>query len=424
MDLAGRAFDAIDWKWLERCRDEGVEESWRLDFKRENPLRSKEQKRDLAADICGFANASGGLLLLGVDEKKDDKGRKQRTIGELRGVDLAEGGFACYRTVIEDATRSAFDPRFGGILVREIPNGKEGVRNKSVVAIGIERSVRAPHMVTAYDCGKFFLRTMTSVEMMNADQVRDAILRSLEASTEAEARLAKARDAALSASQSYRPSDDAIVLLAALTPAFRGALGLPLGDPHVAAALSKHRESHRQLQGTQLGYDYRGAFLHPYRSFAAVDRVSADGTLERKDYVAPESVGIEGGTLGKPTSGVGIHRFGLARALQDVFAVFAALRADLEIGGSALLSVTLCGVKEHALGQVFTSTRGGGIRFEKPLRPIGVENLVSPTIQTSDEFFGQARKRVADFFWQAGGNRECLAFDGNGAETDCLTSWK
>jgi hypothetical protein len=423
MDLAGRAFESIDWAWLERCRLEGVEESWRLDFKRENPLRGREQKRDLAADICGFANASGGLLLLGVDELRN-AGKKQRAMGELVGVNLSDG-FAAYKSTIEDIVRNAFDPRFGAVLVREITD-----RQRSVVAVGVERSVRAPHMVIAYDCGKFFLRSMTSVEMMNADQVREAVRRSFQEVTEAENRLDQARAAALDPSQSYRPAEEAIVVWAALTPTFRGALSVPLRDPRVESALSRHRDSHRELQGTRLGYDHRGVFLHPYGSHAAVDRICHDGTLERKDYIGSEPVQVEGKSPGKTSDGLGIQRLALAQALKDAIGVFGGLRSDLEIGGPALLVMglltmkgSLLSVGDYALGQVFPRPQGIWSRREA-LRQFGVEHLLTPPIETSDEFLGEALKTAADFFWQAGGHRECLAFDEGGTETECLTSWR
>ena len=44
------------------------DESETLDFKRELPLRRDKQRKELAKDICCFANTSGGFIIIGVED--------------------------------------------------------------------------------------------------------------------------------------------------------------------------------------------------------------------------------------------------------------------------------------------------------------------------------------------------------------------
>ena len=50
--------------------DAGVEEDLRLDYKSELYDRNDRGNKEFLLDVCMFANASGGLLLIGVPEAK------------------------------------------------------------------------------------------------------------------------------------------------------------------------------------------------------------------------------------------------------------------------------------------------------------------------------------------------------------------
>lgn len=67
--LLGSDLDAVDEAALQRLV--GVVESDVLEFKSDHYGTDGEAKRELAFDVAGFANAAGGLLVVGMDEDND-----------------------------------------------------------------------------------------------------------------------------------------------------------------------------------------------------------------------------------------------------------------------------------------------------------------------------------------------------------------
>jgi predicted HTH transcriptional regulator len=69
-------FDTLDLEAIRNFVAERKEETLDLDFKViSNPeLKSRDDKRNLARAISGFANASGGLIVWGVNARKNDEG--------------------------------------------------------------------------------------------------------------------------------------------------------------------------------------------------------------------------------------------------------------------------------------------------------------------------------------------------------------
>src|SRR5262249_284590 len=52
----------------------GLEEHLFLDYKAEPYGGNDDGRRELLQDVCMFANAQGGLLLIGIAEKRDEQG--------------------------------------------------------------------------------------------------------------------------------------------------------------------------------------------------------------------------------------------------------------------------------------------------------------------------------------------------------------
>lgn len=71
-------FLTADFSFFEALVAEKREESTRLEFKRKSAPNQVELQRDdkklLGEVISGFANASGGVLILGIDTEKVDGG--------------------------------------------------------------------------------------------------------------------------------------------------------------------------------------------------------------------------------------------------------------------------------------------------------------------------------------------------------------
>src|SRR4051812_13253907 len=76
MSTTRELYDALDLPMLERWVTEQQQEDLRLDFKLlagGNEL-AKEDRKNLMRAVSGFANGDGGLIVWGVDCRKNDDG--------------------------------------------------------------------------------------------------------------------------------------------------------------------------------------------------------------------------------------------------------------------------------------------------------------------------------------------------------------
>src|SRR6266849_944331 len=67
-------FEAIDLAAIDSFIVDHHEESLHLDFKTVDPQLSRDDRRNLAEAISGFANAEGGLIVWGVDARPNTQG--------------------------------------------------------------------------------------------------------------------------------------------------------------------------------------------------------------------------------------------------------------------------------------------------------------------------------------------------------------
>jgi hypothetical protein len=82
--LLGCQLGELTWAKLCRLIEEGLSEEQTLDFKAELYSGNDKGKHSLASDMTAFANASGGMVILGVG---DSDGRAT----DMRGVDVTDG---------------------------------------------------------------------------------------------------------------------------------------------------------------------------------------------------------------------------------------------------------------------------------------------------------------------------------------------
>jgi predicted HTH transcriptional regulator len=75
--------DQIDKADIQQLIDDEVQESKTIEYKREIVGNTDEQKKEFLADVSSFANASGGHLIIGIDE---DKGIPK----QISGLEIAD----------------------------------------------------------------------------------------------------------------------------------------------------------------------------------------------------------------------------------------------------------------------------------------------------------------------------------------------
>ncbi len=96
------------------------------------------RRNELAKDICAFANSAGGIIVIGIGELE----HKPVLLDD--GVDTARVS----KEAVESALMARIAPRIDSLTIKEIPNPEKP--NYAYFVIGIPRSMRAPHMCTAF----------------------------------------------------------------------------------------------------------------------------------------------------------------------------------------------------------------------------------------------------------------------------------
>ena len=118
----------------------GLGEHLRLEYKREPYGDREADNKEFLKDVCMFANAGGGLILIGIDEQRDAN-------GQPTGPDLtAQIGITAANA---QQTLLAYDARVVACIEDRLPieSFPIPVNDRFVLAVRVPRSLSAPHCV-------------------------------------------------------------------------------------------------------------------------------------------------------------------------------------------------------------------------------------------------------------------------------------
>lgn len=131
-------FDGLTLNQIDEYISNQQEETLHLEFKSINNanLKSSDDKRNLAKALSGFANSDGGIIIWGVDARKNDE-----------GVDCAGGTkeisqLNMFISRLQELTGEAVNPLVDGVLHKEIARDA----GKGFAASYIPPSDAGPHM--------------------------------------------------------------------------------------------------------------------------------------------------------------------------------------------------------------------------------------------------------------------------------------
>ena len=143
-----------------------VPEGKTIDYKAELPGNADSAKKDFLADLCSFANASGGHLVYGMEEAE---GLPTNLAGLSGDIDQAI-------LRLESMARDGIRPPIPGLeLVRvALANG-----NTAVVII-VPRSWNPPHQVIFQKDFRFYTRGSAGKQHFDVDELRRIVLLSQE----------------------------------------------------------------------------------------------------------------------------------------------------------------------------------------------------------------------------------------------------
>ncbi|WP_433709654.1 AlbA family DNA-binding domain-containing protein [Nocardia sp. CA-084685] len=130
--LFGAPVDALTRDHLETAVDRQMPEAEDLDFKSDLYGKTPEAKQELAKDVSALANASGGVLILGIAERNS-------VAESLKPVPLQAKGAESMQQICQSWIR----PFLPGLRITEVPDpAKEG---SGYYVILVPRSADAPH---------------------------------------------------------------------------------------------------------------------------------------------------------------------------------------------------------------------------------------------------------------------------------------
>ena len=169
--LSAMAIDSITEADLQHLVEAAVQESDRVEFKRDMYGRADEGAREMLRDIAAMANHQGGDIYIGIDEDDDGVARELSGISEKK----------CDERIVSSC-QSSIEPRLHGLQAQMIP--LDG--GKSLVVVRVPQSLAGPHMITHRGLNQFWKRHGRQKDKMSIDEIRLAFLIRGEAETRLE----------------------------------------------------------------------------------------------------------------------------------------------------------------------------------------------------------------------------------------------
>jgi len=156
--------DKIDEALLLELCEEGCPESQTLEFKRELSGKLDQDKHELCKDVVALANAEGGDLVYGIEEKDG-------VADKIVSISTEDGDAAERR--IRQVLDAGIEPKIHGLRIQQIP-----VFEGYVLILRVPASYDGPHCIRTDKNSKqqrrFVMRNGTMVSDMSYDQIRGA----------------------------------------------------------------------------------------------------------------------------------------------------------------------------------------------------------------------------------------------------------
>jgi hypothetical protein len=173
-----RPLEKVTFADLLSLVDNKVREDRQLDYKDEQPAHAKappDKKSEFAVDVSALANGSGGLLIYGVAEEKEN----DRPTGIPNGLNgLAGFNLDADGNQLRNYLDAALDPKLatGSVELCAVGGGARG----PILLVRVHRSFAAPHMVRAEGRfrNSFYLRDGARNRQLDARAIREAVMAS------------------------------------------------------------------------------------------------------------------------------------------------------------------------------------------------------------------------------------------------------
>jgi Putative DNA-binding domain len=167
-----KPIEQIDKATINTLVRDKVSEHRSLDYKVIFPGNSDDEKREFLSDVSSFANSSGGDLVYGVADERDDNNKATGVPSVAEGIALTNIGDQIAR--LEASSRDGIAPRIQGIRFQSI----EGFSKGPVIVMRVPKSWAGPHMVTFKQHSRFYSRNSTGKYPLDVAEIRTAFVES------------------------------------------------------------------------------------------------------------------------------------------------------------------------------------------------------------------------------------------------------
>lgn len=138
----GRPLREIIEADIHRLVDAGLEEHLQLEYKSQLYSNNDNGRKELLLDVCMFANSAGGILLIGVPERRDEGNQPTGAPdpNATLGIELQN----------PEAVLAAYDARVMEAIEERLPLESASITvgdGRRVLAIRVSNSTRKPHSV-------------------------------------------------------------------------------------------------------------------------------------------------------------------------------------------------------------------------------------------------------------------------------------
>lgn len=161
--MIGKPLSSITAADIQRLVAEATPEGRSIEFKRETPGPKDSDRKEFLADVSSFANATGGDLIYGVEEKDG-------CAAVAEGLAIANIDAEVLR--LDQMIRSGISPRIVGCQTQVVP----GLPKGAAIIIRVPRSWQGLHIVSYQQDFRFYSRSTNGKFRMDATDVRDAVL--------------------------------------------------------------------------------------------------------------------------------------------------------------------------------------------------------------------------------------------------------
>jgi schlafen family protein len=223
----GRALRDIREADIRRLAEVGLQEHLQLEYKSALYEDNDRGHREFLQDICMFANSVGGVLLLGVSERRDERGQPTGSPDPAAplGIELPN----------PEVVLAAYDARITAAVEERLPVEMAAIdlgQGRRVVAIRVPDSVRKPHAVSYQGRVYFPGRRERQRYSLSVREIKELTMRTA-------SRLQQSEESLKNALTQVTLSQDRPYLIAGILPVFFEDFLVDLRNENLRLALSR-----------------------------------------------------------------------------------------------------------------------------------------------------------------------------------------